>query len=156
MVESIEVPLDDAPLDAFLQKRQRFPRAAFPPRLLLPDDLDNLCRIRSTHHAFVPVRFEDMCVRQVWDDGCGTEKLFLLPEQFVRAFVACTESEMEQVAAAWASTFPSDGSLSFTLPYQALLQLQAVAHDAMNNKRSLLSHREGVPHFFTYLRTLQD
>ncbi|HEU5374224.1 MAG TPA: hypothetical protein VFV38_02205 [Ktedonobacteraceae bacterium] len=100
------------------------------------------------------IEFEDVCVRHVWDDGCGTEKLILLSEQFVRALVACTESEMEQGAAAWASTFPSDGSLSSTVPYQALLQLQAVAHDAMNNKRSLLSHREGVPPFFAYLRTL--
>lgn len=102
----LEEPLDDAYMDAFLQKLQPFPRAAFPPRLLLPD---SLCRIRSLHHAFVPVRFEDVCVRHVWDDGCGTEQLVLLSEQFVRAFVACTESEMEQVAAAWASTFPYEG-----------------------------------------------
>ena len=150
--DDIDAPLDDEHMAVFLQKQQTFPRAVFPPRLLLPDDLNTLCHILNKHHPLVPLRFEDACVKLLWDDGLGTEKLTLLSDQFAHALTECSKSDIEQSALAWASTFPSEEPLSSAPAYQAVLQLQEIARDVIRSKKSLIYHLEGAPQFFDYLR----
>lgn len=144
---------EDTPLDTFVQKRRTFPQADFSFHLLL-DDLDHLWKILSTYHPLIPLRFQDVCVESIWDDGLGTESLTILSEQFARALTECRESDIEQAALAWVSPFFPEGSRRKTRAYQAVLQLQEVARDVMRQKRSFLYHVAGAPAFFEYLQDL--
>src|SRR5437588_6349860 len=138
---------EHTPLDTFVQKRQTFPQADFSFHLLLPDDLDHLCKILSTYHPLLPLRFQDVCVEPIWDDGLGTESLTILSKPFARALTECRESDIEQAALAWVSPFFPEGSRRNTRAYQAVLQLQEVARDVMRHQRSFIYHVAGAPAF---------
>ncbi len=136
------------------EKLQTYPMAEFPGRLLIPDDLNNLCSILMKYHPLVPPHFNTLCIKQLWNDGCGSETLTLLSDQFVSELATFSESEIEQAALAWAATFPLQEPLQQSLPYTGVLQLQTVARDTVVHKKSLLFYLAGVPGFFDYLRSL--
>lgn len=90
--------------------------------------------------------------QRLWDDQEDTEVLVLLSDHFTR--ILADYRDIEQLALAWASTFPYEEPLQQTPAYQAVLQLHIVACDVIAKSTSLIYHLEGSPPFFTYLRTL--
>ena len=143
--------------DDFFQRQQTFPQADFSFHILVPDDLDNLCQILNKYNSLMPLRFQDVGVEALWDDGQGTESLTILSEQFTHALAECNQEDIEQAALQWAATFPvyqNIEPLRESFPYQAVQHLQSVAQDALKYKRSLIYHLAGTPAFFEYLRHL--
>lgn len=146
-------PPDDL---TFFDKLETYPKAKFPGRLLLPDDLDSLCQILRKHHQRVPSTFRDLLIEQVWSDSqvAPSESLTLLSDQLANELAKLSESVTEQVALDWAATFPLREPLQQSLPYQAIQQLWEIARDAVARKKSLIFHLDGSPGFFEYLRYL--
>jgi hypothetical protein len=94
------------------------------------------------------------CMRELWNDGSGTESLTLISEQFVSEIASLQEREVQRVAHGWAATFPLQPPFEQTLPYQAVVQLQAISRHVLENHIPLLFYLAGAPSFFEYLRTL--
>lgn len=137
-----------------LDTLQTYPMAEFPRRLLLPDDLDNLCEALKKDHPFIPAHFQEVCVREVWRDDSGSEALTLLSDLFMTELAAFSEDEIQQAALQWAATFPYQEALEQRPAYRSVLQLWDVACDAVAKKKSLLFYLAGAPGFFEYLRDL--
>ena len=140
--------------DLLLDKLESYPKAEFPGRLLIPDALDSLCALFRKHRPLIPHHFEDVCIKEIWNDGLGTESLTVISDQFVHELATMSESEIEQTARGWAATFSLQEPLQQSLPYTAVVQLHNVARDAANLSKSLVFHLDGVPGFFEYLRYL--
>ncbi len=137
-----------------LDTLQTYPIAEFPGHLLLPDDLDNLCEALRKDHSLLPTHFQEVCVKEVWNDGFGTEAVTLLSELFVAELAGFSEDEIRQAALQWAATFPSQEALEQRPTYRSVLHLRDVACDAITKKKSLLFYLAGAPGFFEYLRDL--
>lgn len=142
---------DDAIL---VEKLSTYPTAEFPGRLLLPDDLDNLCRILRQYRPLIPANFPDICVRELWNDGSGSESLTLLTDQFACEVATIEDYEIQQAALNWAATFSVTEPPEQSLPYKATIQLRTVAQDAARSTKSLIFCLAGAPGFFEYLRYL--
>lgn len=137
-----------------LDALQTYPMAEFPGRLLLPDDLDNLCEALRKDYPLIPTHFQEICVKEVWNDGSGSEALTLLSDLFVAELAAFSERQIQQAALHWAATFPYQEALEQRPAYRSVLQLRDVARNAIAEKKSLLFYLAGAPGFFEYLRDL--
>src|SRR5690242_1179507 len=80
-----------------------YPKALFPSRLLLPDDLDHLCTLFTSYRPGLPSHFQAICMKELWNDGAGTESLTLLSEEFVSEIASLQEQEIQRVARDWAA-----------------------------------------------------
>jgi hypothetical protein len=140
--------------DLLFAQLETYPKAAFPGRLLLPDDLDRLCSLFKNHRPALPSHFQTICTKELWNDGSDTESLTLISEQFVSEIASLQEREVQRVAHDWAATFPLQPPFEQTLPYQSVVQLQAISRHALENHIPLLFYLAGALGFFEYLRTL--
>jgi hypothetical protein len=140
--------------DHLFAQLESYPKAEFPGRLLIPDDLDSLCAILKKYRPLIPAHFHEISTRELWNDGCGTESLTLLVDQFVRELATFSEDEIQQAAVSWAETFPLTEPFEETLPYKAVMQLWETVLRARMAKTSLIFYLAGVPGFFEYLRYL--
>jgi hypothetical protein len=140
--------------DLLCEKLDHYPKAEFPGRLLIPDDLDRLCEMFKRHRPLIPSHFQDWCSGELWNDGLGSESLTLIADQFVRELATLNEDEIQHVALSWAVTFPLQEPLHQSLPYKAVVQLQNVARDATVSLKSLIFYLGGSPGFFEYLRNV--
>lgn len=87
-------------------------------------------------------------MEQVWNDGPTTiESLTTLAHVFAESLAELSEQAVEDVARAWAATFPYQEPHWQTPAYYAVWQLHAVARDAVARKQSLLLHLAGHPLF---------
>jgi hypothetical protein len=117
--------------DLLFDRLDTYPKAHFPSRLLLPDDLDRLFALFTSHRPGLPSHFQTICTKELWIDGSGTESLTLLSGQFVSAIASLQEPEIQRVARDWAATFPLQPPFEQTLPYQAVVQLHTIARHAL-------------------------
>ncbi len=140
--------------DLLFDLLETYPKAAFPGRLIIPDDLDRLCAILKKYHPLLPSSFHEACTKELWNDGLGSESLTLLADQFVIELAAFSEHEIQQAAFNWAATFSLQEPLHQTFPYKAVIQLREVALATKNAGNSLVFYLAGAPGFFEYLRHL--
>jgi hypothetical protein len=146
-------PPDDLTLFDELDK---YPKAEFPGRLLIPDDLDALCQILRKYQPFLPSTFRELFIKQIWSDSqiALTDSLTLLSDQFANVLAELSESEIERAALEWVRTYPLQEPFQETLPYRGVMQLREIACDAIAQKKSLVLYLSGSPGFFDYLRYL--
>jgi hypothetical protein len=104
--------------------------------------------------SLIPSLFHEVCTKELWNDGLGSESLTLLSDQFVSELAAFSEHEIQQAAFNWAATFSLQEPLHQTLPYKAVMQLREVALVTKNAGNSLMFYLAGAPGFFEYLRYL--
>jgi hypothetical protein len=140
--------------DLLVDQLETYPKAEFPGRLLIPDALDRLCIILKQYHPLIPSLFHEVCAKELWNDGLGSESLTLLSDQFVSELAAFSEHEIQQAAFKWAATFPLQEPFHQTLPYKAVIQLREVALVTKIAGNSLMFYLAGAPGFFEYLRHL--
>lgn len=140
--------------DLLFERLDAYPKALFPSRLLLPDDLDRLCVLFTGYRPGLPSHFQTICTKELWNDGADTESLTILSEQFVSAIASLQEQEIQRVAHNWAATFPLQPPFEQTPPYQAVVQLHTIARHALETHVPLLFYLAGAPGFFEYLRIL--
>jgi hypothetical protein len=103
-------------------------------------------------HALIPAHFQEVCEKEVWNDGFGSEALTLLSDCFVVEVAACSEDEIQQAALQWAAMFPYLEALEQRPAYRSVVQLREVACDVVAKKKALLLYLAGAPGFFEYLR----
>jgi hypothetical protein len=127
--------------DTYTDRLESYPMADFSLRLDVPDDLDRLCQFLHQQSPQIPTVFREVLVEQIWDDGVVSESLTELSRQFAEKLADLPESAVETVAGEWASTFPCEHLPQDTPAYQAVWQLQTVARDATDHKRSAASAR---------------
>ncbi len=140
--------------DLLFDQLETYPKAEFPGRLLIPDNLDGLCITLKKCHPLILSYFHEACIKELWNDGLGTESLTLLSDQFVSELAAFSENEIQQAAFSWAATFLLQEPLHQTLPYKAVIQLREIALATRIAGNSLVFYLAGVPGFFEYLRHL--
>jgi hypothetical protein len=121
-----------------------FPTADFSLHLVLPTDMDLLCKALHQQNAHIPSIFRQVLVNQLWYDG-SSASLTLLAESFTSECADLNEIQIKHAASEWTKSFKFQEELEKTEPYKAVVQLHAVAKDAAANKRSLVLFLLGAP-----------
>src|SRR5215467_13510396 len=85
---------------AFFDKLKIYPVADFSFHLLIPDDLDRLCKSIIKQDLAVPPIFRDLLTEQLWFDG-HSESLTLVSDNFASVCAGLHETEIEAIASDW-------------------------------------------------------
>lgn len=134
--------------DAFLDQLSTYPMADFSFHLLIPEDLDGLCQALKQQNPLMPPTFDDVLLKQIWNDE--DQSLTLIAENFVVVVAGMSNDEIEKAALKWMAAFASQEPLEQTPAYQALLRLREVAQDVIRQKKSLIFRLWGDPAFFRW------
>ncbi len=131
--------------DDFFDELKKYPVADFSLHLSIPEDLDNLCQILRNYNNSIPSIFRDIFDQQLWSDDAEfpSESLTLINENFVNALANLLDNDIEEIAHAWAKTFP-EPYLILTNLLKSLLDLHNVAKNALEKKQSLILRLLGI------------
>lgn len=160
-------PSDMQALDAI----EALPKANFSLHLLIPHDMDALCRVMAAEGLEAPTTFREYLVKQVWCDNLErpSASVTLLSERLTRLLEHASDVILERIAVQWAdalreeppaqawqtpSAFALDPSTSRkagteTLEstprslLRALVELRAVSRDALANEHAVLLYLVG-------------
>ncbi len=150
---------------------EAFPKADFSLHLLMPHDMDALCRVMAAEGLDAPATFREYLVKQVWcdDPERASASVTLVSERLTQVMEGASDIILEQVAARWASALqeepptqrwqaPSAFARDPSAPREtgtealestrrsllrALIELRAVSRDALANTRAVLLYLVG-------------
>ncbi len=132
-------------------ERENYPQADFSLHLILPDDMDTLCRVMRLQRLNVPHSFANLVGERLWSDEDGSAWLARVSKMLAPAMASLSDNTIAQITTRWVQSYCSDllanpdhYTDAYRASHQALSDLRAASQDALTAGRELLLYCVGI------------